>query len=347
MQAPTRARSITLVMMMLSASGGADAATSDFSGILGFYAAAVNPEAHTLTVIDDLESNADRAFPLASSFKPAILHEVLRLLDDGTLDWNEQIEIPIYDRSLDGGRIPSQMKAKKLVGKMIGRSHNTSADVLFKRVGLAAPSATLSVWGLGAIRVTTPTREFWLALSGLVPEVLPYDQLPASTAAFDALDRAQQVDQVEALRAGGKNFSVKQIDRATRDFYRFGSWNQSTSFTILDHIDNVGTPRQMVGFLYRLFLANDLSPARNRLLRRQMARGDGASDRHHIKVPLIYWGGKGGSDLGMGSVIGYGHTAKGTHILYAIMGSRMIRENSDWKLIESRLTEVFDSLDGS
>jgi len=39
---------------------------------------------------------------------------------------------------------------------------------------------TLSNMGLSDVRIVLPTRESWLALSGLVPNVFPYDELPNS-----------------------------------------------------------------------------------------------------------------------------------------------------------------------
>ena len=61
-------------------------------------------------------------------------------------------------------------------------------------------------------------------------------------------------------------------------------------------------------------------------------------------MPLSYWGGKGGSDLGMGSMVGYGITKSGHHIIYAILGAHMTREQADWRILEDLLTWVFDTL---
>ena len=320
---------------------------ADFSGRLGFYAATVDPGADAFEPLNVLRHNESAAYPLASSFKLFVLLEVVRQLDAGLMDWDEHIEIPSSNYSLDGGQLPKRMKVAQLVERMIVRSHNTSTDVLFKRIGLGAPSQRLTELGLHGVRVVLPTREFWLGLSGLVPDIFPADGLPSAAADFAALPRTEQVEVAERLRREGARFTPRQIEQASDDFYAFASYDQPTSFAILDDIDNVASPAELVAFLHHLFFANGLSQRWNDQLRQTLARGDNAVDRAAITVPLAYWGGKGGSDMGMGSVVGYGETARGRHVLYAITGSHMRRENADWRIIEQLLGWAFNTLDAA
>ncbi len=228
---------------------------------------------------------------------------------------------------------------------MITRSHNTSTDVLFKRVGLEAPSQSLAEVGLHQVRVVLPTREFWLSLSGFLPGVFPTADLPGAAAAFAALPRSEQVEIAERLRQDGARFTPREIERGSDDFYDFANYDQATSFAILDDIDNVSSPPELVAFLHHLFFDNGLSDRWNTQLRKTLTHGDNGVDRKAITVPLAYWGGKGGSDMGMGSVVGYGETARGRHVLYAITGSHMRRENADWRIIERLLGWAFETLD--
>lgn len=319
--------------------------TSGFTGDIGVYAVTISPAATEFLPISEVSSNPDQSFPLASSFKPFVLHAALRDVDAGTLGWRDRINIQVSDRSLDYGGYGRRSPVKKLAIKMIKRSHNTSTDVLFKTVGIGAPTAILNSWGLNGMRIVTPTREFWLQLSGLVPSEFDANDLVNDAAAFASDTRAGQIATVEAVRSLGAGFSVDQIDRATNPFYDFNLYNQATTFDILDDIDNVATPRQMVEAYWRMFLQNGLSAESDENFRKLMKKGDGRIDRRQINVPLRYWGGKGGSDLGMGSVAGYGETRKGNHVIYAIFGSRMTNEDADWTIIESLITWVFDTLD--
>ena len=319
--------------------------TSGFTGDIGVYAVTISPTASAFLPISEVSSNPDQSFPLASSFKPLVLHAALRDVDAGVLGWRDRINIQVSDRSLDYGGYGRRSPVKKLAIKMIKRSHNTSTDVLFKTVGIGAPTAILDSWGLTNTRVVVPTREFWLGLSGLVPSEFDNTDLVNDAAAFAADTRAGQIATVEALRTLGAGFSVDQIDRATNPFYNFNLYNQATTFDVLDDIDNIATPRAMVEAYWNMFFQSGLSPDSDANFRKVMSRGDGKVDKLEINVPLNYWGGKGGSDLGMGSVAGYGETRKGNHVIYAIFGSRMTNEDADWTIIESLITWVFDTLD--
>jgi beta-lactamase class A len=319
--------------------------TSGFTGDIGVYAVTISPTASEFLPISEVSSNPDQSFPLASSFKPLVLHAALRDVDAGVLGWRDRINIQASDHSLDYGGYGKRSPVKKLANKMIKRSHNTSTDVLFKTVGIGAPTAILDSWGLTNARVVTPTREFWLGLSGLVPSQFDSTDLANDAAAFAADTRAGQIATVEAVRSLGSGFSVDQIDRATNPFYNFNLYNQATTFDILDDIDNVATPREMVEAYWNMFFLNGLSAESDENFRKLMKKGDGRVDRRQINVPLRYWGGKGGSDLGMGSVAGYGETRNGKHIIYAIFGSRMTDEDGDWDIIETNIGWVFDTLD--
>ena len=316
----------------------------DFTGNVGVYVARIDPNAAGFTVLASDEFQPDIAFPLASSFKPVVLYEVLKDIETQALGWKTRIEIPESDHSLDN-RIPRRSTVRRLARMMIKKSHNTSTDVLFKQVGLGAPAQTLSSWDLSRTRVVMPTREFWLALSGLVPSVFPVSTLPSDAAAFAASPRTAQIATAEQVRVDGSAVDVDTLDVSLDDFYDFQAYDQETTFDVLDNIDNVATPREMVMLYWRLFFDNGLSGVQDKRLRKIMKRGDRAIDKRQIDVPLRYWGGKGGSDLGMGSVAGYGRTRSGNHILYAILASHSTDEEADLDRIDQLITWTFDTLD--
>lgn len=315
-----------------------------FSGIVGLYVAVVDPEADGYRELDVRRYGEDRAFPLASTFKLFVLLEVMQAIDRGDLGWSQRLPIAPDARSLDGGRPPAQMPVRRLARRMIRDSHNTSTDVLYKAVGLERPSARLGTVGLPDIRVTLPTREFWVALGGLAPAVFPYEDLLAAASDYAAADRAEQLRRIEAVVGAGRGLTVDRIDRATEDFYDFGRWSREEAFAILDDLDNAARPDDLVRFVHHLFLDNGLTASSDARMRRLLAKGDRAVDRRAIRVPLSYWGGKGGSDLGMGSMAGYGVTRSGRHVLYAALGAHMRQENADWRILEELLGWAFDEL---
>jgi len=161
------------------------------------------------------------------------------------------------------------------------------------------------------------------------------------------MSRQEQIAAAGSVREQGKSFSVDSIEQALDDFYSLRTYNQQTAFDIFDNIDNAANPHDMVRYLHHLFRDNGLSARWSKKLWKVMAKGDDRGDRKSVKTRLKYWGGKGGSDMGMGNVAGYGITAKGNHIFYAIMGSHMVDDDGDWDIIKNLITWVFDTLDDS
>ncbi len=190
-----------------------------FTGVVGVYAAVVDPDADSYEELAVVRYGETRAFPLASTFKLFVLLEVMKAVDSGELGWRERLVVQPKDWSLDSGRPPARMTVSRLVRRMIKDSHNTSSDVLFKHVGLGSPETTLVGLSMERIRVTLPTREFWVALAGLAPVIFPYDRLPAAALTYASADRAKQIRQVEAVRGAGGGHTVAQIDKASNDFY--------------------------------------------------------------------------------------------------------------------------------
>lgn len=316
----------------------------NFTGNIGVYAVKVDTTANGFVPLEEIQLNPTNLFPLASTFKIFVLLEVMKKINSGQLDWKQKIEVLEKDESLDSLYFRRKKPLKLFIKKMIKISDNTSADICFNLAGLESPSITLSNLGIADARITIPTREFWLMLSGLVTN-FPYDNLPETATNYAAISRNEQVKVVESVKAEGAKFSVEEIGNASDNFYSFKTYNQNQAFDIVDNIDNVASPKSMVKFLYHFFFDNGLSEKWNKKMRKLIANGDKKTDRRKIKVKLKYWGGKGGNDLGMETVAGYAETKKGNHIIYAIFGSHMIDEDEDVEIINSLITWVFDTLD--
>jgi len=337
---------ILLTLLLLSnVKGSSFPNTNNFSGKIGVYAAIVNTSSNTYFPEKEICINDTELFPLASAFKTFVLLEVIKKIDAGQLDWKQKIHILAKDESLDSKKYRGKKPLKSFIKKMIKISDNTAADICFKSAGIILPTVTLSNLGLSNARITMPTREYWLALSGLVTN-FPYDDLPAAALNYAAMTSDEQVKFVEDVREGGAEFSLEQIENATEDFYSFKTYDKNQTFEILDNIDNAISAKDMVVYLHYFFFKNGLSEKWNKKLRKIMSKGDKRMDKKQIKVKLKYWGGKGGSDLGILTAAGYGETKNGNHILYAVFGSHIINEDADTETINSMLEWIFATLDG-
>ena len=96
------------------------------------------------------------------------------------------------DESLDSLYFRRKKPLKLFIKKMMKISDNTSADVCFNLAGIESPSITLSNLGIADARITIPTREFWLMLSGLVTN-FSHENLSETATNYAAMSRSEQV----------------------------------------------------------------------------------------------------------------------------------------------------------
>src|SRR5579859_1823887 len=227
-------------------------------------------------VLDEYRYRADEIFPLASSFKLFVLQGLLEEVAAGR--WSLETAIPtVRAHASLGDRKPALSPLRRLAQTMIYHSGNTASDVLFKRLGLAAPGRLIGRLGLAPTRVVLPTREYYVIVGGLDPE-FPGDDLLAATARFAALAPEAQVACIERVAQRAAGLSIQEIERATEPFYRYTHYDRRATYTILDQIDNVSTPGAMVRFLRYLYGGGDLPPPLAAELRHILARGDEARD---------------------------------------------------------------------
>lgn len=114
---------------------------------------------HDLTTGERFAVNDALAFPQASAIKIAILLELLRQADAGTLALTERV-VPraaqqvggsgVLGHFADGG---SALSLHDLAVLMIVLSDNTATNLLVERVGMASVNRTLDSLGLGEVRL--------------------------------------------------------------------------------------------------------------------------------------------------------------------------------------------------
>jgi len=115
--------------------------------------------------------NADDQFPMASTYKVAIMAQVFREAEAGRLSLDQRITLGDSDRRLGSGLLPYMNSGLNptvhdLLLLMITVSDNEATDLLLKRVGAKNVTATLRQLGISDMRVDRSTEELigdWLA----------------------------------------------------------------------------------------------------------------------------------------------------------------------------------------
>ncbi len=164
--------------------------------------------------------NADKTYPMASTYKVPVLAEIFFQRGEGRLSLEERVEITPADVHpggtiallLDGPGL--QMSIFNLINLMMRVSDNSAADILINKVG--ADHVTMRMHGLGldSIRVDRTTLEMILDQSGL--DYATYGNLPLA----QLRERLDAVDAQTAARANDR-FNKTEKDVATpRDMNR-------------------------------------------------------------------------------------------------------------------------------
>ncbi|WP_211238221.1 serine hydrolase, partial [Deinococcus pimensis] len=134
------------------------------SGRLGLWVAKVDPV--TLRPVRAVGRDVDAQFPLASSYKQAVLWALLRQIDEGRVKLTERFDVTTGAQSL--GNYPFDgSDVRALATRMIHNSDNTATDLLHRRVGLDAVQEVADDLGLCRTRLILPTKDWWVAQTKL------------------------------------------------------------------------------------------------------------------------------------------------------------------------------------
>ena len=158
--------------------------------------------------------NADKTYPMASTYKVPILTEVFYQRAAGKLSLADRIEVTPADVHpggtiallLDGPGL--QMSIHNLINLMMRVSDNSAADILIDKVGAANVTARMKSLGLDSIRVDRSTLEMILDQEGL--DYATYGKLPIG----QLRERLDAVDAQTAARAN-ERFNKTEKDVAT------------------------------------------------------------------------------------------------------------------------------------
>lgn len=117
--------------------------------------------------------NADQQFPMASTYKVAIMVQVFREAEAGRVSLTERIALAEKDRRLGSGLLPYTTPGLNptihdLILLMITLSDNEATDLLLARVGAKNVTALLRQLGIKEMRVDRSTEELigdWLSVA--------------------------------------------------------------------------------------------------------------------------------------------------------------------------------------
>ncbi|MFC5847587.1 serine hydrolase [Deinococcus petrolearius] len=275
------------------------------SGRLGLWVAEIDPK--TLGVVRAVGTNPDSVFPLASTYKQAVLWALLREFDAGRVSPTERFDVTRGDQSL--GIYPFDgMNVRDLSTRMIGYSDNTATDILHRRVGLGRVQAVADRLGLCRTRLILPTRDWWVAQSGL-------------SATFSGTSRWAGATGAERLRLAGlidadaRRYPAGYVQRQL-DLYFDHRWRPADDL----RAHNLSTPYELGTLLAHEFLRPGLSPRALRWQREVMALGFGRRALRAEAAGNVAWfGGKGGNGWRLLTYSGYFQTKDGRQVVYAFM----------------------------
>ncbi|MCL5025185.1 MAG: serine hydrolase [Chloroflexi bacterium] len=168
--------------------------------------------------------NPDRVFYAASLFKLEVLYSVFKQRALGMLDFGELLTITPFEASYDLETLPwevgSQVSVADLLEAMVTFSDNTSAIVLYDRVGWA--------------RVDSDMRELGLQDSSVLTEDLPTSArdmfvLMDAIASGEAVDRESSAEMIDLLsRQRINNRLPAMLPPETLVAHKTGEWDNAT-----------------------------------------------------------------------------------------------------------------------
>ena len=275
------------------------------SGRLGLWVAVVDPQ--TLQPIRAVAANPDSMFPLASTYKQAVLWALLREFDAGRISPTERFDVTPANQSLgdypfDGNNV------RELSQRMIQFSDNTATDILHRRTGLQKVQDVADGLGLCHTRLILPTKAWWVTQAGLSPT---FNKTPGwVTATGEERTRLAQ-----AIDADAQNLRYDVLQRKLDDYFDH-RYNSADDLKV----HNLSTPYEFATLLAHEFLRPGLSPRAQKWQREVMASGFGRSAlRAQYARNIDYFGGKGGNGWRILTYSGYFQTKAGQRVVYVFM----------------------------
>nr|WP_229831828.1 serine hydrolase [Deinococcus metalli] len=275
------------------------------SGRLGLWVAVVDPA--TLAPLRAVGTNPDSVFPLASTYKQAVLWALLRAFDAGRISPTQRFDVTRENQSL--GAYPFDgTNVKELSVRMIRNSDNTAADILHRQVGLQSVQDVADGLGLCRTRLILPTKDWWVAEAGL-SATMNGTQRWAGARGAERARLAQQID------ADARRYRADYVQRKLDDYF---DHRYDPDLTLRSM--NISTPYEFGTLVAAEFLRSGLSTRAASWQREVMALGYGRSALKVQRQGRVQgFGGKGGNGWRVLTYSGYVELKDGRRVVYAFM----------------------------
>jgi beta-lactamase class A len=157
--------------------------------------------------------NADKKFPMASTYKLPILVELYYQAAEGKMSLEDMVDIMPGDIHVGSGAMVAlwdppgiQINIRNLINMAMRVSDNSAADILLNRVEAGNVTQRMKMLGLDSIRVDRSTLEMILDQSGL--DYAEYGALPAR-------EVRKLLDSIDSLKAARADEQFNKIDKDT------------------------------------------------------------------------------------------------------------------------------------
>jgi beta-lactamase class A len=123
-----------------------------------------------------VEVNGSVAFPMASTFKVAVLVELFRQVDEGKVRLDEMVSIEPVDIHIGSGSLNEflvpgvALSVENLARLMMRVSDNSATDMLMAKVGIPNINERLKAMGIEGISVDRTCQRLILDWLGMAPE---------------------------------------------------------------------------------------------------------------------------------------------------------------------------------
>lgn len=275
------------------------------SGRLGLWVAEVDPA--TLRPLRAVAENPDGVFPLASTYKQAVLWAVLRQIDAGKLQPTERFDVTRENQSLGAYPYDGTM-VRDLTVRMIYNSDNTATDILHRRVGLGKVQALADDLGLCRTRLILTTKDWWAAQAGL-------SETFKNTPDWGLTTGPERARLAAAIDAEAREYRADTLQLRLNAYFE----GEPTPEDDL-RVHNLSSPYEFATFLVHEYLRPGLSPRTLGWQREVAALGFGRSAlRLETRQEVAAFAGKGGNGWRLLTYTGYFRTTGGRHVAYAFM----------------------------
>jgi beta-lactamase class A len=188
--------------------------------------------------------NADKTYPMASTFKLPLLVELYYEKAAGKLSLEDRIEVMPSDLHIGSGVMIAQfdppgvqLNIRNLINLMMRISDNSAADILLGRAGIANVTSRMKALGLNSIRVDRTAQEMILNQSGL--DYAKYGTLPVRQV-------RKLLDAVDATTAARAN---DQFNRTEKDVAKPSDMNRILEKLYLGEIVDRETSDEIIDIL--------------------------------------------------------------------------------------------------